>query len=510
MKVNLYNTESIMSTSSSTALNNHWLNFIDGQWQDSQQHTLVKDPATDQVFASIACADSSDVDRAVTAAKNCVESGVLTKCRPAVRAQLLLKIAIEIRNIADQAAPLLVQENGKTLNDARDEFLIAARYFEYYGGIADKIEGTSIPLGEDYVDFTYYEPLGVCAQIVPWNFPVDICARSLAPALAAGNAVVIKSPELTPLAMTWLVTACQRAGVPKGAVNMINGVGHEAGAALVAHPDVNHIVFTGSVATGKSILRSAADRAVPCVMELGGKSAAVVFADADLEQFLDSVQWGIFFNAGQVCSAMSRILVHRDIYPQVVERVASLAKSLQVGAGMQNAQLTPLVSDIQQQRVLGCCEKAVSEGATLVTGGKAITELVDPTTKAPQATQGYFVQPTVFADVSTQMAIFNEEVFGPVVTISAFDSEEEAWALANGTDFGLVAGVFTKDLSRAMRASRALKAGQIFVNEWYAGGIETPFGGVGQSGYGREKGQEALYSYVQTKNVAIRVNLSGE
>ncbi len=472
---------------------NNWLNFIGGDWVDSERQIDVFDPATGKAFASIACADEADVDRAVAAARTCVNSGVLTSCRPAQRAELMFRIATEIRKIAETGAPLLARENGKTLNDAKEEFLIAARYFEYYGGMADKIEGQSIPLGDNYVDFTYYEPVGVSAQIVPWNFPVDICARSLAPALAAGNAVVVKSPEITPLAITWLATACKRAGLPDGALSILCGYGHEVGAALSAHNDIDQIVFTGSVPTGRAILKAASENAVPCVMELGGKSAAVVFNDVDMDELLDSVKWGIFFNAGQVCSAMSRMLVQRDIYDEVVAKVTELAQSLRIGAGMDNADLTPVVSDNQLRQVLQKCDQAVADGARLVTGGQA----------ADRA--GYFVEPTVFADVTSDMTLFTDEVFGPVIAITPFDTEEEAWELANGTEFGLVAGVFTHDLTRAMRASRALKAGQVFVNEWYAGGIETPFGGIGLSGFGREKGQEALYSYVNTKNVAIRV-----
>jgi len=472
----------------------HWLNFINGEWLDAGRAIEVDDPATGKVFATVACADSDTVDRAVKAARACADSGVLSDCRPVERATLMRRIADEIRAIAEEAAPLLARENGKSLDDAQEEFLMAAKYFEYYAGMADKIEGVSIPLGKDYVDYTVYEPVGVSAQIVPWNFPVDICGRSLAPALAAGNAVVVKSPEISPLAMTWLATACQRAGLPNGAFNLICGYGHEAGAALVAHEGIDQIVFTGSVPTGQAILRSAAERAIPSVMELGGKSAAVVFADADMEQLLSSVKWGIFFNAGQVCSAMSRLLVQREIYDQVVEAVTELAQSQQLGAGLDNAELTPLVSQRQQQQVLSMCDQAVAEGARLITGGKAPDR------------EGYFVEATVFADVTPEMGLFRNEVFGPVIAITLFDTEEEAWALANGTDFGLVAGVFTHDLTRTLRATRELKAGQVFVNEWYAGGIETPFGGIKLSGFGREKGQEALYSYVNTKNIAIRVS----
>ena len=472
----------------------HWKNYIAGEWCDSENTLSIDNPATGEPFATISCASIEDANKAVDAARECADSGILTKDRPVKRVQMMQRIADNIRAMTEEGAKLLVLENGKSLEDARTEFLTAARYFEYYGGMADKIEGKSIPLGDDYVDFTYYEPVGVSAQIVPWNFPVDIAARSLAPALAAGNAVVIKSPEITPLAMTMLATACEDAGLAKGALSILCGLGTEVGAALVANPKVDQIVFTGSVATGQHILKSAADNATPCVMELGGKSAAVVFPDVNKQQFLDSVAWGIFFNAGQVCSAMSRILVHNDIYEEIVADISELAKKLSIKSG-KTVELTPVVSKDQQQQVLGMCDKALEQGARLVTGGKSLGDQ-----------NGFYVEPTVFADVKSDMIIFQNEVFGPVVSITSFKTEEEAYKLANGTEFGLVAGVFTNDLSRAMRATRALKAGQVFVNEWYAGGIETPFGGIKMSGFGREKGQEALYSYVNTKNVAIRVN----
>ncbi len=472
----------------------HWKNYIAGEWCDSDNSLNITNPATGKDFATIACASIEDADKSVEAARACADSGILTKDRPATRVQLMLRIADCIRELAEEGAQLLVRENGKSLVDARNEFSNAARYFEYYGGMADKIEGKSIPLGDDYVDFTYYEPFGVSAQIVPWNFPVDICARSLAPALAAGNAVIVKSPELTPLAMTLLATACEKAGLPKGALSILCGIGSEVGAALVANPKVDQIVFTGSVPTGQHILKSAANNVTPCVMELGGKSAAVVFPDLDKQQFLDSVAWGIFFNAGQVCSAMSRILVHEDIYEEIVSDIAKLAKSLSISSG-KSVELTPVISKDQHSQVLSMCNEAIDQGARLVTGGKAL-----------EGHDGFYVEPTVFADIKTEMTICQSEVFGPVVSIMPFKTEAEAWQLANGTDFGLVAGVFTNDLSRSMRASHALKAGQIFINEWFAGGIETPFGGLKMSGFGREKGQEALYSYVNTKNVAIRVN----
>jgi len=475
----------------------HWLNFIDGIWTDSEQHITVNNPGTAEPVATIAQAGVADAERALQAARRCADSGELTRARPAQRVTWLLEIAAQIRAVTEEGAWVLCQENGKSLRDARDEFVEAARYFEYYAGMADKIEGTSIPLGNGYMDFTVYDPMGVSLQIVPWNFPVSICARSLAPALAAGNAVVIKSPEISPLGLCVLLQAIERAGLPRGAANLICGRGREVGAYMVGHREVDQIVFTGSVATGQSILRAAAEHATPSVMELGGKSAALVFPDADREQLLASVRNGIFFNAGQVCSAMSRLLVHRSLYDEVVADVVAMAESLSIGLGQDNPDLTPVICASQLQGIEAICRRAEEEGAVVATGGEAISGL-----------RGHFMAPTVFRDVTAHMDIAQTEVFGPVLAVIAFDTEEEAIRIANGTEFGLVAGVFTQDLNRALRCARRLCAGQVFINEWYAGGIETPFGGVGLSGFGREKGQEALYSYVRTKNLAVRI--SGE
>ncbi|SNR96906.1 aldehyde dehydrogenase family protein [Pseudomonas segetis] len=477
-----------------TNINAHWLNYIDGEWVDSANQLKVHQPATGEPLATIAQASVVDAQRALDAARRCADSNELNRVRPAQRVTWLLQIAAEIRAVAEEGAWVLCKENGKSLNDARDEFTEAARYFEYYAGMADKIEGTSIPLGNGYMDFTQYDPMGVSAQIVPWNFPVSICARSLAPALAAGNAVVIKSPELSPLGMCVLIRAIAKVGLPKGAVNLICGRGREVGSYLVSSKQVDQIVFTGSVPTGQSILHAAAENATPSVMELGGKSAALVFADADRQQVLSSVKSGIFFNAGQVCSALSRLLVQREIYDEIVDLVVNMAEGLSVDIGEHNPDLTPVISAGQLAGIEQLCRTAVEEGAVIATGGESFNDRA-----------GHFMRPTVIRDVSPQMSIAQDEVFGPVLAVIPFDSEEDALAIANGTEFGLVAGVFTQDISCAMRCTRRLKAGQVFVNEWYAGGIETPFGGVGLSGFGREKGQEALYSYVRTKNVAIRV-----
>lgn len=472
----------------------HWLNYINGEWVDSGRRLDVASPATGENFATVALASVEDAELALDAAARCVQRGDLTHQRPEERVRWLLHIAEEIRAVADEGAQILCQENGKRLSDARDEFIEAARYFEYYAGMADKIEGISVPLGDSYVDFTRYEPMGVSVQIVPWNFPVSICARSLAPALAAGNAVIVKSPELSPLGLCVLFQAIQRVGLPRGAVQLLCGLGREVGAHLASSAKTNHIVFTGSVPTGRAILAAAAQWATPSVMELGGKSAAIAFPDCDREDLLASVKSGIFFNTGQVCSAMSRLLVHRDIYDEVLLAVAALANQLVTGPGEDDPDHTPLISLDQLDKVASMCREAVAEGATVVAGGDRVVERC-----------GHFMQPTILGHVQPHMKIACEEVFGPVLCVMPFETEDEAVQIANGTPFGLVGGVFTRDISRALRFTRRLRAGQVFVNEWYAGGIETPFGGVGLSGFGREKGQEAIYSYVRTKNVAIRV-----
>ena len=480
-------------TQAASSIEPLWHSFIGGRWVESDQRLSVEDPGSGEVIAEAALAGREDVDAAVRAAAACHRSRALTGPRPERRLEMMFRIAAEIRGVTDHGAGILCRESGKPLDDARHEFEEAARYFEYYGGMADKIEGRSIPLGDGYVDWTVREPLGVSAQVVPWNFPVALAARSLAAALATGNTVVIKTPELTPLAATLLGVACERGGAPEGSVNILTGWGGEAGAALVEHPLVNQIVFTGSVPTGRSILHAAAERIVPCVMELGGKSAGIVHEDADLDTVIASIRSGIFFNAGQVCSALSRVLVHESIHDELVERTVALAEGLRVGHGLDNPDLTPLISAEQRDRVERLCRAGVDAGATAATGGSRIER------------PGYFMQPTVFTGVTPEMAIAREEIFGPALSLMKFRTAEEAVELANGTDYGLVAGVFTRDLDRAMHTAQQLVAGQVFVNEWFAGGVETPFGGMQRSGYGREKGLEALDNYLQTKNVAVRI-----
>ncbi|MEK9624198.1 MAG: aldehyde dehydrogenase family protein, partial [Halieaceae bacterium] len=388
-------------------------------------------------------------------------------------------------------------EAGKPLWESVVEIEGAALYFEYYGNHAESLEGRSIPLGKDYYDFTTYEPRGVSAQIIPWNYPLEMTARGMAAALATGNTVVIKSPELDPLTHLYIARAAEAAGFPPGAVNILCGVGSEAGAALSAHPGIDQVVFTGSVPTGVAIATAAAQNVVPCVLELGGKSAAIVCADADLDNLIDSVRWGIYFNAGQVCSAMSRLIVHESIAGEVRERIVALAESLSVGPGIDRpefgANMGAMISKGQRDRAVGMVARAREAGADIATGGVAPDEA------------GFFLAPTVIAGVTRDMEIARSEVFGPVLSMLTYQDEPEAIAIANDSDYGLVGGVFTRDIDGAMRVAQRIRTGQVFVNEWYAGGVETPFGGYKKSGYGREKGREALMNYVQTKNIGIRI-----
>lgn len=475
-----------------------WKNFIDGEWVDGGAgRIIVEDPATGLALAEQSLADARDIDRAVAAARRCHDSGALTSMRPVIRGRMVRAMGDYLLKHIELIAHILCRESGKPLWEARIEVEGAARYFEYYGNQAETLEGRSIPLGDGYYDFTTYEPYGVSAQVIPWNYPLEMTARSLSAALTAGNACVIKTPELDPLANSFIAEAAEHAGFPKGALNVVCGLGRDAGAALVSHPDVDQIVFTGSVPTGISIASAAAKNVVPCVLELGGKSAAVVWPDADLENLVSSVRWGIYFNAGQVCSAMSRLIVHEDAHDEVVDRVAAMAAQLSVGPGIDRPDFGPnmaaMISRSQRDRAETMCRQAERQGARPVTGGQKLNR------------QGYFLQPTVFDQVSPDMDIANQEVFGPVLSVLKFRTEEDAVRIANGTEFGLVGGVFTRDVNRAMRAARRIKAGQVFVNEWYAGGVETPFGGYGKSGYGREKGREALWNYLQTKNIAIAI-----
>ncbi len=475
----------------------YWQNYVDGTWIDGGAGKLtVENPGTGEALAEIACADAGDIDRAVAAAKTCHDSGVLTAMRPVERGRMVRGMGDYLLANREEIAETLTLESGKPYWEALIETDGAARYFEYYGNQAETVEGRSIPLGGDYLDFTIYEPFGVSAQIIPWNYPLEMTARGIAAAIATGNACVVKTPELDPISNIWMARAAEAVGLPKGTLNILCGHGHEAGAALSAHPDIGNIVFTGSVETGIKVATAAAANVKPAILELGGKSAAIVMPDADLDAVMDSVRWGIYFNAGQVCSAMSRMIAHEDVHDELVERCVALAEGLSVGPGIDRrefgANMGSMVSDPQRDRAEGLVEAAAAEGATIAAGGRRLN------------LPGSFLAPTVISDVTPDMQIAGTEVFGPVLSVLKSGSEDQAIEIANSTEYGLVGGIFTADIDAAHRAARRIRAGQIFINEWFAGGVETPFGGYGKSGYGREKGREALWNYVQTKNIAYR------
>ncbi|MBP2231273.1 aldehyde dehydrogenase (NAD+) [Azospirillum agricola] len=474
--------------------------FIDGAWRPAQSgRTLeVLDPADGLVLATIARGEAGDIDEAVRAARAALPGWA--DCVPVLRGRVLSAIARRILEEKDRLARIESQDTGKPLAQAQADAVAAARFFEYYAGVADKVLGTSIPLGPDYHDFTVREALGVTAQIVPWNYPLQIAARGLAPALATGNTVVLKPAELACLSVLELTRICHEEGLPAGVLNVVPGLGHEAGAALAAHPDVNLVVFTGSVATGSQVMRAAAENIVPVLLELGGKSPNIVLADADLDEAVPVLLKAAFPNSGQTCSAGSRVLVQRAVHRELVERLAARCRELTVGPGLQNPDIGALVSRAQQGRVLDYIRIGRDEGAEVITGGTPLPGV--------DLDQGNFVAPTLLDGARPEMRVHREEIFGPVLTILPFDEVEEAAALANSTDYGLVAGIWGRDVGTTNWLARTVKAGQIFINCYGAGGgVELPFGGYRKSGFGREKGLDALLSYTQVKNICTRVAL---
>jgi aldehyde dehydrogenase (NAD+) len=472
-------------------------NFIDGKWIESESKETIKvdDPANGKVIGEISCAKKNEVDLAVDAARRSFESRVLVDMPLLARAKLMRRIADETRKIAKEGGELLCYENGKTLGAAVKEFNDVADMFDYYAGLTDKLEGKTIPVSTNVFDYTVLEPFGVSAHIVPWNYPLSMIGRSLSCSFATGNSTIIKTAELTPLSATVFAQALINAEVPNGLINIICGYGNEAGSYLVSHEDVNHVVFTGSVATGKKILHACADKAIPAVVELGGKSAGIVYPDANIDDILYSARHGIFGVAGQICTAMSRLVVHKSIKDEVVDKLVDLSKSLKIGPGIEkDTDLTPVISENQLQKVEGYARSGIQEGAEAAHGGKRVER------------DGYFMEPTILNNVKQDMTVAREEIFGPVLSVLEYEDQEEAIKIANDTDYGLGAGVFTKDLKKASWTASKLEAGQVYVNKWFTGNHATPFGGYKQSGYSREKGIDGLKSYLQVKNVGISLS----
>ena len=472
--------------------------FIDGAFRPAVNGARMEsfDPGTGAAFASFAAGDAADVDAAVQAAQRAL-AGPWRALTPAARGRLLHRVAALIRRDADRLAVVESLDSGKRLSEAQGDVAGAAACFEYYAGACDKHQGETMPLGEDHLGYTLQEPVGVTAHIIPWNYPISTAARGFAPALAAGNTVVAKPAEQTPLTALMLAQICHEAGLPPGVCNVVTGTGRDAGAALVRHPGIHHISFTGSVATGIDVMRAAAPQLTRLVLELGGKSPLVVLADADIDNAVENAMDAIFENAGQICSAGSRLVIHRSLHEQVVERLAARAAALSLGHGLRDPGMGPVSSPAHQQKIAGYVDRARARGVALRCGGEAAAD--------PQTGRGWFYRPTVLDALAPDDEAVQEEIFGPVLCVQVFDDIDEAVALANGTPFGLVAGVFTRDFSAAHRLARRLDAGQVFINEWFAGGIAMPFGGNKRSGFGREKGLEALRSYSRTKSVAGRI-----
>jgi phenylacetaldehyde dehydrogenase len=472
--------------------------FIGGEWVDSVtgQTFETVNPATEEVLDRVPRAGADDVERAVRAARKAFEHGSpWRKMTPSERGRLIWRIADLIEEHADEFAMLEALDNGKPFKVARTaDIPLSVDLFRYMAGWATKIEGEVIPISAlpapgEYHAYTRREPVGVAAQIIPWNFPLLMAAWKLGPALAAGCTVVLKPAEQTPLEALRLAELIAEAGIPGGVVNVVTGYG-DAGAALAAHPAVDKVAFTGSTEVGKQIVQAASGNLKKVTLELGGKSPNVVFADADLPSAVSGAAQGIFFNHGQCCNAGSRLYVQKEAYDDIVSGVAEEAKSIKVGPGLEpDTQMGPLISDEQFGKVLGYLESGRGQGAETVVGGGRWGD------------RGYFVQPTVLSNTSPDMAVEREEIFGPVVCAVPFESEDDLVEKANQTDYGLAAGVFTRDISKAHRTAARIRAGTVWVNCYHVFDAALPFGGYKQSGWGREMGHHVLENYTETKAV---------
>ena len=488
-----------MDGSWAASLGSH--HFIGNRWiADASGQTIdVIDPSVGRPFAKIARGQAVDVDVAVTAARSSLGEffdGDWGRLTATERGRLLMKLARAVEDHHDELANLESRTTGKPLRQGRSDVNALARYLEYYAGAADKLHGDTIPYQAGMTVLTVREPHGVTGHIIPWNYPLQIFGRSVAAALAAGNACVVKPAEDACLSIARVAELAAGVGFPDGAINVVTGLGAEAGAALASHPRVDHLSFTGSPITGTAVAQAAARHHCPVTLELGGKSPQIVFSDANLEDVVPVVVNAIVQNAGQTCSAGSRLLVDEPIYEELLARVGDAMARLKVGPALDDLDLGPMIRQNQLQRVWDFLSLAQADGIAIAAQGRVVDA-------APQS--GYYQAPTLLRDVPSTHRLAQEEIFGPVLAAMRFNGEDEALRLANGTMFGLVAGLWTRDGGRQLRMARRLRCGQVFVNNYGAGGgIELPFGGVKSSGYGREKGFEALMGFTTLKTIAIR------
>ena len=464
--------------------------FINGKWIQPHRGKFIEltNPSSGKILCKISRGSSEDIDHAVKAAQNSdwVHSTALE------RGRVLLKMSQMVLNEVELLAELEANDVGKPLTQARGDAIALARYLEFYGGASDKIHGETIPYLKGYTVYTLREPHGVTGHIVPWNYPMQIIGRSIGAALAMGNTTVLKPAEEACLSALAFADIARRAGLPEGALNVVPGLGSEAGASLACHPGINHISFTGSEVVGKKIQAAAAKNVVPVTLELGGKSPQIVFEDADLEAALPFLVNSGIQNAGQTCSAASRILIQKSVFNKVKDMMGEKYRALRVGPAIDDLDLGPLISKRQKEIVLNFLE--LGKGLKIVAKG-SISQ------NAPET--GFYIQPTLFEDVPYDHKLAQEEIFGPVQVLIPFDTEDQAIHIANSTSFGLVASIWTSNGARQMRMAKELKCGQVFINNYGAGGgVELPFGGVGRSGHGREKGFEALYGFSTLKTIA--------
>ena len=473
-------------------------NFINGNFIDSisKKSVDITNPANQSLVGSINEAMDDEIDSAIVSAKKAFNKRILQDMDLKVKSKMMRSIASKLREYSKEGGALLSKENGKTIKQCIDEFTSAADTFDFYAGMTDKIENKVIPSEKDTFNYVVLEPFGVSLQIVPWNYPVSIFSGMVAQNLIVGNTIVIKPPELCPLSSNLYGRIFKEVGVPDGLINIVHGRGEITGKKLVKHNDIDYIVFTGSPEVASEILKETADRIIPCHFELGGKSAAVIYPDADIDKAVDSTVKGIFKpNAGQICVAMSRVIIHPQIKEEYMTTLISNTMELKIGSGEDvNTDVTPLISKDQMKRVSNYVKSGIQSGAELTYGGNE-----------DENKKGNFYQPTIFNNVSTESTIAQEEIFGPVTSIFDFEDEEQAIEIANSTNYGLASGVFTTDDQKAKWTADRIQAGIIWHNDWFVDGTNLPGGGYKKSGYGRDGGMDGIYSHGQTKRISKRL-----